>query len=103
MAVTAAQDWALYALDGALSGNRSTVGGMTPNGKNQADLSHIPFYNSAGPDVPFVLLNRAESRPDTRDGDQKTTLSTLKCALMRSSTCCRRPASGGCCRRISWP
>ena len=49
MVVKAATNWALYALDGALSGDWSTAGLMTPNGKNQAGVSHISFYNSAAP------------------------------------------------------
>ena len=49
MVVKAATNWALYALDGALSGSWSTSGLMTPNGKNQAGVSHISFYNSAAP------------------------------------------------------
>jgi hypothetical protein len=47
MVVKAAKNWALYALDGALSGSWSTAGLLTPNGKNQAGVSHISFYNSA--------------------------------------------------------
>ena len=38
--------------DGALSGDWSTAGLMTPNGKNQAGVSHISFYNSAAPVPP---------------------------------------------------
>ena len=38
MVVKAATNWALYALDGALSGDWSTAGLMTPNGKNQAGV-----------------------------------------------------------------
>jgi hypothetical protein len=49
MVVKAATNWALYALDGALSGDWSTSGLMTPNGKNQAGVSHISFYNSVAP------------------------------------------------------
>ena len=49
MVVKAATNWALYALDGALSGDWSTAGLMTPNGKNQAGVSHISLYNSAAP------------------------------------------------------
>jgi hypothetical protein len=49
MAVKAATNWALYALDGALGGSWSTAGLMTPNGKNQAGVSHISFYNSVAP------------------------------------------------------
>jgi hypothetical protein len=49
MAVKAATNWALYALDGALSGDWSTAGLLTPNGRNQADVSHVSFYNSAAP------------------------------------------------------
>jgi hypothetical protein len=49
MVVKAATNWALYALDDALSGAWSTAGLMTPNGKNQAGVSHISFYNSAAP------------------------------------------------------
>jgi hypothetical protein len=49
MAVKASTNWALYALDGALSGIWSTAGLLTPNGKNQAGVSHISFYNSAAP------------------------------------------------------
>ena len=49
MVVKAATNWALYALDGALSGDWSTAGLITPNGKNQAGVSHISFYNSAAP------------------------------------------------------
>lgn len=46
MVVKAATNWALYAVDGALSGSWSTAGLMTPNGKNQAGVSHVSFYNS---------------------------------------------------------
>ena len=49
MVVKAATNWAIYALDGALSGDWSTAGLMTPNGKNQAGVSHVSFYNSAAP------------------------------------------------------
>jgi hypothetical protein len=49
MVVKAAKNWALYALDGALSGTWSTAGLMTPNGKNQAGVSHVSFYNSESP------------------------------------------------------
>ena len=49
MAVKGATNWALYALDGALSGTWSTAGLLTPNGKNQAGASHVGFYNSAAP------------------------------------------------------
>jgi hypothetical protein len=49
MAVKAATNWALYALDGALAGSWSTAGLLTPNGKNQAGVSHISFYNSVAP------------------------------------------------------
>lgn len=49
LAVKAAQTWALYSLDGKLGGNWSTLGLMTPNGKNQADVSHLSFYNSVAP------------------------------------------------------
>jgi hypothetical protein len=49
MVVKAATNWAIYALDGALSGSWSTAGLMTPNGKNQAGVSHVSFYNSAAP------------------------------------------------------
>jgi hypothetical protein len=49
MVVKASTNWALYALDGALFGNWSTAGLMTPNGKNQAGVSHVSFYNSAAP------------------------------------------------------
>jgi hypothetical protein len=49
MAVKASTNWALYALDGALFGIWSTAGLMTPNGKNQAGVSHISFYDSAVP------------------------------------------------------
>jgi hypothetical protein len=49
MVVKAATNWALYSLDGALTGSWSTAGLMTPNGRNQAGVSHISFYNSAAP------------------------------------------------------
>jgi hypothetical protein len=49
LVVKAATNWGLYALDGALSGSWSTAGLMTPNGKNQAGVSHISFYNGASP------------------------------------------------------
>jgi hypothetical protein len=49
MVVKAATNWALYALDGALTGDWSTAGLMTPNGRNQAGVSHVSFYNSAAP------------------------------------------------------
>jgi hypothetical protein len=48
MAVKAAANWALYALDGALSGDWSTAGLLTKKG-NQAGVSHISFYNSVAP------------------------------------------------------
>jgi hypothetical protein len=53
MAVKASTSWALYALDGALSGDWSTAGLMTPNGKNQAGVSHISFYNGGAAPVPL--------------------------------------------------
>lgn len=49
MVVKAATNWALYTLDGAMSGDWSTAGLMTPNGKNQAGVSHLSFYNSVAP------------------------------------------------------
>jgi hypothetical protein len=44
MAVKASTTWALYALDGALSGDWSTGDLRTPGG-NQPNVSHISFYN----------------------------------------------------------
>jgi hypothetical protein len=48
MAVKASTNWALYALDGALSGDWSTSGLLTPSGR-PAGISHLSFYNSVAP------------------------------------------------------
>ena len=48
MAVKAATTWALYALDGSLSGSWSTTGILNGGGK-QPGVSHVSFYNSAAP------------------------------------------------------
>jgi hypothetical protein len=48
MAVKAATTWALYALDGALSGTWSTAGIVNGGGK-QPGVSHVSFYNSVAP------------------------------------------------------
>jgi hypothetical protein len=48
MVVKAATTWALYSLDGVLSGDWSTAGLLTKKG-NQAGVSHVSFYNSVAP------------------------------------------------------
>ena len=48
MVVKAATTWALYALDGALSGDWSTAG-IVNGGGRQPGVSHVSFYNSAAP------------------------------------------------------
>ena len=48
MVVKAATTWALYALDGALSGSWSTAG-IVNGGGRQPGVSHVSFYNSAAP------------------------------------------------------
>lgn len=48
MVVKAATTWALYSLDGALSGTWSTAG-ILNNGGKQPGVSHVSFYNSAAP------------------------------------------------------
>ena len=54
MVVKASTEWALYALDGALSGNWTTSGLHTPSG-NQPGVSHISFYNGGSSPSPVPL------------------------------------------------
>jgi len=54
MAVKASNQWALYALDGALTGDWSPAGLLNPGG-NQPNVSHISFYNGGSSPSPVPL------------------------------------------------